>query len=686
MEGCEVKLWTVCIVVHNALEEFEACLESVKKHSDQDKTAIAVWDNGTDDASGRLASMIVDTFEEGWDIWDCRNNENIGFSPAVNKLLGVVKTDYMVLLNSDATVGPNWLDDLWGPFLRVPRCGMTAPKGGCHTLNEQGDGTPDKRIDYLEGTCLMMSTHLFRAVGGFDVELFRFAYAEDADLGLCLKELGWKLIEVEMPTFKHERAVTTGLVKKAGVIDVEGYRVINNARMLTRWLPRYLERGTFRRVIVLKRAAARGDVLQLTALARIVADRIPHWRLYADTPWPQLFEGNPHIQALPEGGLEETHEVIDMDGAYEVRPNCQIAMAYAQHLGVPPPYSSRMPEIYLTQTEKTAAAMEFPVGQRRLLIHAGPTGWPGKDAPHELMQAVAIRYIEDGWFVGTLGDEFAFLPTGADDLRGKTMRETAALIGVADLFIGVDSFPASVAYAMRTPAVVVFGCIPPERLIVETAFARGVQAPGLNCLGCHLELPAGRVWSACLRDTALGPGDVAACMEGVQVTQILDAAESVLGWRKAAPTEVSKNPTLFEPYVGSGRGLDLACGLARSFGAETFDRVPYFWTDTTGDVRTRLPFGESEFDWVLTSHNLEDLPCPDWTVREILRILKPGGRILAYVPTNAYTGFNEDHVRLFSEDELRHLLERSGFESIEVIPDTEEGRYSILGVGVKGTT
>lgn len=665
-----MKLFTVCIVHYGDNGLLERCLQSVEDAGED--CQLLVWLNGQKDP-GFFGNKLPITVKA------CPS-ANEGFSKPANDLASAAQTDYLVFLNSDAVVGPGWLEALYKPFVTVPRVGVTGPKGGCRTLTPTGDGEAGERITYIEGSCMMVPRALFLSMGGFDTETFRFAYSEDSDFCLRLRERGWKVVEVEVPGYQHERAVTSRRVEEEGQIDLRGIAAINKMRLLARW-QHVIQRGTFRRRIVVHRSAARGDVFQLSALARIVADRIPHWKLYADTLWPELFENNPLIS--PVSDLSGPADHVDLDGAYEQRPQVPIAIAYAQAIGVPEPIPLRMPELYLTEDEKERASPSPYV-----VIHPGWTGWPGKDAPIELWEGIITELRKrDLGPIAVCGDKQTPM-LGDIDLRATPFRELGANIGAAGLFIGLDSFPAHLAYAMRTPAVVLFGAVPPQRVIVERAFAVPVQANHLQCLGCHLEGPQPRLYSGCVRDRLeVHQGLSAACMTELTAAQVMEAADKVMGWRKTMPTEVSKSPELWREVInGFGKGLNLACGLSRSFDCDTFDRTPYFWVDKTGDVRERLPYDDNSYDWVLTSHNLEDLVNPDWTVREIRRILRKDGRILAYVPTKKYDeqgGYNEDHVRIFDEPSLKYLLERNGFSNVNIIDDQAGEKYSILGVGVK---
>ncbi len=80
----------------------------------------------------------------------------------------------------------------------------------------------------------------------------------------------------------------------------------------------------------------------------------------------------------------------------------------------------------------------------------------------------------------------------------------------------------------------------------------------------------------------------------------------------------------------------------------------------------------SSFDVVHASHLIEHLNQPGVFVRDVFRILKPGGRILLTTPNSsgfqarlfsgAWRSAIADHMFLFSKQTLSRLLERNGFE------------------------
>lgn len=125
------------------------------------------------------------------------------------------------------------------------------------------------------------------------------------------------------------------------------------------------------------------------------------------------------------------------------------------------------------------------------------------------------------------------------------------------------------------------------------------------------------------------------------------------GWRAVG---VEPNPQAVEQ--GRRRGLDVVQG-------------------TLDDAR----FADAAFDYVRLDHSFEHMTNPTATLREIRRILRPGGRLFICVPEFGSTTrrwFGEYwwflglpvHAYQYSRDTLPRLLERAGFavERVRVRP------------------
>jgi ADP-heptose:LPS heptosyltransferase len=84
------------------------------------------------------------------------------------------------------------------------------------------------------------------------------------------------------------------------------------------------------------------------------------------------------------------------------------------------------------------------------------------------------------------------------NVSATTVRQMAALISEADLFIGPDSGPMHIAGALNTRSLVLFGSIPPLARINYYASHEAVTLSGLSCLGCWYK--ACPINTKCMKD------------------------------------------------------------------------------------------------------------------------------------------------------------------------------------------
>jgi SAM-dependent methyltransferase len=108
------------------------------------------------------------------------------------------------------------------------------------------------------------------------------------------------------------------------------------------------------------------------------------------------------------------------------------------------------------------------------------------------------------------------------------------------------------------------------------------------------------------------------------------------------------------------RGLNLGCGETR-FG----DRIINFDLARTSAVQIvgnalRLPFADGLFDLVISQEAVEHVPDPFQAVREMARVLRPGGRLYLQAPfIIGYHPGPEDYWR-FTRAGMRELLDQAG--------------------------
>lgn len=131
----------------------------------------------------------------------------------------------------------------------------------------------------------------------------------------------------------------------------------------------------------------------------------------------------------------------------------------------------------------------------------------------------------------------------------------------------------------------------------------------------------------------------------------------------------------FKKYV-NGRLLDAGAGrlsyrfllegLCESYTSIDID-VRGEAVDAVGDLQS-LPLMENAFDTVFCTQVLEHVPEPQKAMDEVFRVLGKGGRAIFTVPHLAYL-HNEPHDYFrYTKHGLRHMLEKSGFEIVDIVP------------------
>jgi SAM-dependent methyltransferase len=103
-----------------------------------------------------------------------------------------------------------------------------------------------------------------------------------------------------------------------------------------------------------------------------------------------------------------------------------------------------------------------------------------------------------------------------------------------------------------------------------------------------------------------------------------------------------------------------------------FDLARTSGVDILGDA-IRLPFPDASFALVLSQEMVEHVPDPFQAVREMARVLRPGGTLYLQAPfVIGYHPGPEDYWR-FSRAGMRRLVEQAGLECVRVEPAVGAG-------------
>ena len=210
-------LVSIIILNYNAGQILLDCFESVIK-TNYDNFEIIIVDNASKDKSHRKCK---EKFER---VRIIENEKNLGYCEGNNIGIKNAKGEFIVILNPDTTVHPDWLNELFCAYNKFGE-GLYQPKhlslsektvymSAGNMLNIFGfgyareKGKKDKNqfnkieeIGYASGTCLFTSSSVLKKVGLFDP--FIFLYHDDLDLGWRASHLGIKSYYVPTAIIYH---------------------------------------------------------------------------------------------------------------------------------------------------------------------------------------------------------------------------------------------------------------------------------------------------------------------------------------------------------------------------------------------------------------------------------------------------------------------------------------------------
>lgn len=223
---------SIIVPVYNEWKITRQCLLAIRENTRSITYEVILADDCSQDET-REAAMLAPGVRH------VANEKNVGFLLNCNSAARIARGEYLVFLNNDTVVQPEWLTHLLRLLEQDDRNGLVGPMllYGNGRLQEAGGiiwrdasgwnygrhdlpGKPQynyvKAADYLSGACILLRKTLWNAIGGFD-ERFVPAYYEDTDLAFEVRRRGYRVLYQPLSRVVHLEGVSHGTDVSSGI-------------------------------------------------------------------------------------------------------------------------------------------------------------------------------------------------------------------------------------------------------------------------------------------------------------------------------------------------------------------------------------------------------------------------------------------------------------------------------------
>jgi GT2 family glycosyltransferase len=214
IENSTIPLVSIIILNYNAGNLLIDCVDSIQKTNHGNYEIIIVDNDSTDKSYLQCCKKFPE-------IILIENKENLGYCGGNNVGIQKAKGEYIIILNPDTIVDPNWVKELilayekYGDGLYQPKFLTTTDHQTIMSTGNmihlfgfgfsRGKGEFDygkfnehEIIGYASGTCLFSKSEIFNKLNSFDP--FLFAYHDDLDL--C-----WRAALVDIPSHYAPKSI-----------------------------------------------------------------------------------------------------------------------------------------------------------------------------------------------------------------------------------------------------------------------------------------------------------------------------------------------------------------------------------------------------------------------------------------------------------------------------------------------
>lgn len=217
--------FSIVVVSLNGEKALPMCMEALFK-TEYQKYEVILVDNGSSDNT----SAVV---KNGWkDVKIIRSPKNLGFAGGNNLGIKASRGDWVVLLNDDTEVDPDWLNAFDKAIRKFPDAGILGckllypdrktiqhaggyidPNGLTHHYGygeeDKGQHNEIRECAYVTGAAFAINRALINKIGGLDDAFFPI-YFEEVDFCRRAHKAGFKTLYVpEAVVIHHESRTTT---------------------------------------------------------------------------------------------------------------------------------------------------------------------------------------------------------------------------------------------------------------------------------------------------------------------------------------------------------------------------------------------------------------------------------------------------------------------------------------------
>lgn len=200
------KLVSIVILGFNQVEYTKKCIESIRRHTRQ-KYELILVDNGSKDGTEEFFRSI-----QGAKV--IRNAENLGVSKGWNQGMRLAAGEYILILNNDIIVGPDWLENMVRLAESDPSIGLVGPRSNYIAGPQIVPDVPYRQeseiqafirqwqeehslsaaeFGFIKGFCHLIPRRVFAKVGFYD-ERFGKGNFEDDDYCLRVRYHGFRAL------------------------------------------------------------------------------------------------------------------------------------------------------------------------------------------------------------------------------------------------------------------------------------------------------------------------------------------------------------------------------------------------------------------------------------------------------------------------------------------------------------